>query len=233
MAVNRERNAILLKSGKRNMAKPKLFIATPCNTLLPYQYVDSLVATWRWLSDRYDIGVTFCESALVYANRNKLFAKAYQDDVDYMLFVDSDMDWRPMMVHKMVKFDKDVVTGVCLSRKPIVKNTHLPALYEKVGNEYRTMSSFPDTPFRVDASGLAFMLLKRNVIKKMTDLIPELGLPFDPLKGTEVGIKMLGSSGMIGEDLSFSYRLNKAGFEILCLPEIKIGHIVQYSLGKG
>jgi len=195
--------------------------------------VDSITATWRWLSDKYDLGVGFCESALIYSNRNNLFNTAYKNNVDYILFIDSDMDWRPEMIHKMVQFDKDVVTAVCLSRKPMINNIHLPALFEKVDNEYRTLSSFPDTPFRVDASGLAFMLLKKNVIKKMTELIPKLGLPFDPLYSKNIGIKRVGDSEFIGEDLSFCYRLNEAGFEILCLPEVKVGHIVQFSLGKG
>jgi hypothetical protein len=230
MAVRLRKDAMWRRSGK---IRPKLFIATPCNTLFPFQYVESITATWRWLSDKYDLGIGFVESALVYANRNKLFEQAYKDNVDYMLFVDSDMDWRPEMIHKMVQFDKDVVTGVCLSRKPMVDNIHLPALFEKVDDEYRTMSSFPDTPFKVDASGLAFMLLKKNVIKKMTELIPTLGVPFDHLYGKDVGVKRVGNSDLMGEDISFCYRLNKAGFEILCLPEIKVGHVVQFSLGKG
>lgn len=215
------------------MAKPKLFIATPCNNLFPYQYVESMARTWCWLSERYDLGIGFCASPLVYSNRNYLIMKAYKDQVDYMLFVDSDMDWQPEVIHKMVQFDKNVVTGVCLSRKPMVDNTHLPALYEKVGNEYRVLSSFPNTPFKVDASGLAFMLIKKVVIEKMIKLIPDLGYPFDPLKGKDIDIKMVGDSGLIGEDLSFSYRLNKAGFKILCLPEVKIGHVINFSLGKG
>lgn len=214
------------------MAKPKLFIATPCNRSLPYEYVESLAGTWRWLSDRYDLGVGFASSPLVYINRNELIQKAHDDNVDYMLMVDSDMDWTPEMVHEMVKFNKDVVTGVCMSRKPVGGNTYLPALYKREDNEYRVMADFPNTPFRVDACGAAFLMFNKKVIHKMVKRIPVYGYPFDPLCGEGVGIKMVSKTRFLGEDFAFSYRLYEAGFEILCLPGVRVGHLVQFSLGK-
>jgi hypothetical protein len=75
------------------------------------------------------------------------------------------------------------------------------------------------------------MLIKRNAIEKVTQNIPELGLPFDPLMASQIGTKHLGDH-VVGEDMSFSYRLQKCGFDIWCQPDVRVGHLVTTSLGK-
>ena len=102
----------------------------------------------------------------------------------------------------------------------------------RVDDEYRVYADTPTAPMKIDASGLAFTLIKRKVIEKMTELIPELGLPFDPLTSSQIGIKHPGDH-VIGEDISFCYRLKKAGFELWCHPDVRVGHLVTTSLGKG
>lgn len=203
------------------MSKPKLFIATPCTTSFPYQYVDSIVKTLLVLYDKYALGIGLYESPLVYDNRNKLFRKAYDDGVDYILFVDSDMDWNPEAIEKLVAFDKDVVCGLCFSRKPLIKNAHIPNILFKMDGRYRAYNNIPNEPLRVDAAGMAFVLIKKNVIKTVTEKYPH---PFNPIYEGE---------RLLGEDVSFCERLNESGFEIWCDPTCRIGHLVQTSLGKG
>lgn len=223
------KSAMWRGSGKVN--NPKLLIATPCGANVPFQYVDSITTTILKLANKYNIGVGLIESPLIYLNRNKLFARAYQDKVDYLLFVDSDMDWTPDMVDRLVEFDKDVACGLFFSRKPMIGDTHVPMVMFRSGDEYKAYNEVPPEPMQVDGCGMAFTMIKGAVIEKMTKMIPELGLPFDHLSVDEIGLKPIGSR-IIGEDMSFCHRAKKAGFEIWCNPDVRVGHLVVTSLGK-
>lgn len=203
------------------MVKPKLMIATPCSTSFPYQYVDSITKTLLRLYDKYALGIGLYESPLVYSNRNQLFRRAYDDGVDYILFIDSDMDWSPEMIDKLVMFDKDVACGLCLSRKPLMGDAHIPTILFKVDGRYRAYNEIPSEPLRVDAAGMAFVLIKKNVIKTITEKYPH---PFNPIYEGD---------RLLGEDISFCERLRECGFDIWCDPSCRIGHLVQTSLGKG
>jgi len=187
--------------------------------MFPYEYVQSITTTLLKLYEKYALGVGLFESPLVYRNRNQLFAQAYKDGVDYILFVDSDMDWSPGDVDKLVALDKDIACGLYYSRKPVDQNRHLPMVMEYVDGQYE-IAEVLDKPFLVDACGMAFTLIKRSVIEKMFEEYCE---PFNPI---------ISNGDFLGEDISFCDRARNKGFEVWCNPDVKIGHLVTVSMGK-
>lgn len=210
----------------RDDVKKLLFIATPHNTQLPYQYVVGLIHTWKDLFGKYDLAISLAESALVHKNRTKLFRNAYDDKADYLLFIDTDMVWTPGAIEQLIAFDRDVVSGLYLSRRPLQNIEHAPVVFQYTDGKMSVMKSVPDSPFRADAVGMGFCLIKRNVIEKMTGLIPKIGYPFDYIDISEVGAESDGLTNTLGEDMSFCYRLQKAEFNIWVLPQVRVGHLV-------
>lgn len=203
-----------------------LFVATPHNTQFPYQYLVCLIHTWKELFGKYDLAISLAESALIHKNRNLLMTEAYDNKADYLLFVDTDMIWRPDDIEKLIGFDRDVVSGVYKSRRPLQGNEHAPVVFKYVDGKLSVMKKVPNNPFTADAVGMGFCLIKRNVIKKMMELIPELGYPFDYIDISDVGAESDGKSNHLGEDMSFCYKLKKAGFDIWIHPHVRLGHLV-------
>ena len=64
------------------------------------------------------------------------------------------------------------------------------------------------------------MLLKKDVVSKMCDL----GQPFDMMQASEMGLGKAVYTKLIGEDMSFCYRLQQNGYDIWIDPSVKIGH---------
>ena len=209
--------------------KELLYIATPHYNLFPSSYMVSYAHTRKALQDRYRIGISFCESALVHVNRNILMKNALRDKADYMMCIDSDIVWVPSDIEKLIATGKDVVSGVYPNRKPVCYNptTYVPCLYRKLpeGN-YESYHEAPKELSIVDAAGMGFMLLRKNVVEKMIESIPELGYPFDYIPAKEMNGKADKNSGLVGEDMCFCYRLKKAGFDVWCEPSVQVGHNV-------
>lgn len=208
--------------------KPMIYVGTPHNDRIPWQYLKSFANTLVFMCDRYDIGLTLAESALVHVNRNEIIKNSAKDKVDYLLMVDSDMVWNHEQVERLLSYDKDVVSGLYLSRNALAGVAHLPLVMRKATNgRYGTMTlkDIPPTLFKCDAAGAGFMLLKGRVLEKMVELTPKIGFPFDYITIKEMGVEENDKTGLVGEDICFCSRLQKAGFDIWCDPTVRVGHL--------
>ena len=198
---------------------PTVLIATPIlRGQLEPEYLHSLMATRRHLYSR-QIGhnIISNECSLISAGRNEMCqAWANNTNADYLMFIDSDMQFPPYGVSRLVKRDLDVVGGVYFRKeaeaRPLVFRYSAEGLFE-------TMKDVPvDEVFEVDGIGTGFMLIKRKVIEAFTPAVcKELGNPF--------GIGFGPTGREEGEDLSFCRRAQKLGFKVWADPTIPLGHI--------
>lgn len=203
-----------------------LFIATPHSGSVPAPYVNCLLHTWHDLFGEYSLGISTADSALVHRNRNHLFREAYNEKADYLLFIDTDIIWKPADIKKLISLDKDIVSGVYKSRRPLQDIENAYVVFGKNGDgKLRVYSELPNAPFNAEAVGLGFCMMKRNVIETMTDKIPELGLPFDFIPVDEMKQERNPESNLAGEDISFCYRVKKAGFDVCVDPSVSVGHL--------
>jgi hypothetical protein len=158
---------------------------------------------------------------------------AYKTNADYALFADSDMIWSPDDIRKLIKDDKDVVTALVRARTNIkdLKNPAVVFEYDENHN-HAIMKQFPDELFKCNGVGTAFLLIKRPVIKKLIKEIGQVGYPFDYRTRTHYDNNdTVGTTSFLGEDLSFSYRVEELGFEMWCDPKVQVGHIVSRVIG--
>lgn len=199
----------------------KIFIAVPSFETLPALFCQSLALLKR--ADDTMIG--FEVGSLVYNARNNLARQAIKAEADYVLWLDSDMVFRPDLLQRMLAVcqenDIDFLTALCFRRKP----PYTPTLFDKLerlpddkGASYTALMSVPDGRFQVGGCGFAGVLMSTDVL--MSVMIKFEGRMFDPLPG-------------FGEDVSFCWRARQCGYEIWCDSSIEMGHVGNCVVTRG
>ena len=153
--------------------------------------------------------------SLVYDARQDLAKRANNKGFDRVLWLDSDMIFKPDILERLnadIDQGRDFVSGLYFTRK----NPVTPCVYDVVeprkrnnGVIYPATKSFeeiPDDIFEVAGCGFGAVIMTTDLIKKSGDL------PFFPREG-------------FGEDLSFCRRAREAGYKLYCDPSVKAGHI--------
>ena len=146
-------------------------------------------------------------------------------DYNYMMWIDSDMIWKPTDIERLMSWDKDIICGLAKMRDgetiATVEHWDTGRLLNKGSFEYLSDESVRDRnePFPVAFTGMAFMLIKRGVLET-----------FD-YPWIEPYIYDLGETKcMAGEDVSFCKKAQRLGFEVLVDPTVRIGHMKEVVL---
>lgn len=190
----------------------KTMIAVPCMDSLNVRFVQSL----EEMNRVGQMSSCFCPGSLVYHSRNILAQAAVDNDMDYVLWIDSDMAFAPDTFDKLLediqKPGVDMVAPIMFCRREPFD----PVIYDGVKYGFgevaaNIMHDYPrNSLFEVDAVGFGMILMKTEVIKSVQT---EFGKnPFNLVPG-------------FGEDLSFCIRAKHQGFHIWCDSRLKIGHI--------
>lgn len=188
----------------------KTFVAIPAMDSVPTQFCHSLAT----IGHVGDCLVGFQISSLVYTARNKLAQQAVSTGSDFVLWLDSDMVFKPDLLQRFMKHmenpEIDMVSGLYFRRSA----PYTPVLFNKleITDERCDTSEFetiPDTVFEVGGCGFGGVLMRTSVI---INVAARFGEMFAPING-------------VGEDLSFCWRARQCGTKILCDPSIELGHV--------
>lgn len=188
----------------------KILIAVPCMDHVPTPFCQSLAL----IQKIGDCTLMMQSGSLVYASRDTLATLAVTKEFDYVLWLDSDMVFKPdtliRMMDTLQKNDLDILTGLCFRRVP----PYTPTLFDKLemdgGNCIHTeFDEIPEELFEVGGCGFAAVLMKTDVF---LDVSAKFGAMFTPI-------------GSNGEDASFCMRARECGYKIYCDPKIVIGHV--------
>lgn len=149
--------------------------------------------------------------------RTELVKMALADNMDYIWFVDDDMELPIDSLSRLFNQNKDWITGIGFMKKP----PYFPTIFnsktfrEKGGlihQKYLHIFDYPDTLFEIEGSGLYNCLIKAEVFKKIRT--PWFATP------------ECDTASHIGEDVSLSRRVWEAGIKMYCDPSIISGHVV-------
>lgn len=146
--------------------------------------------------------------APVEAARNILTEGALKDipGLTHLLFIDDDMIFEPGAFDRLLAHDLPIVGGLCHNRRP----PYMPILMRSCGDGYAFMYDYDREVdsrglVEVDATGCAFLLVKREVFEK-------------------IGEKPFTQEGY-GEDVAFCRKAKAAGYTIHVDPTVEIGHV--------
>ena len=207
----------------------KTLIAIPC---MDYQESDFVECLTNLLA-RYDedeVEVKYLKASLVYDARNQLTKYALDKGCyDYVLWLDSDMTFKPDLLDRLMDDIEgketgeklQAVSGLCFGRRPPFK----PCIYKKLDVTQNGQMILPvcenwfdyprDQLFEVKACGFACVLMRVDVLASMGIY----GVPFFPVGG-------------LGEDLTFCWRAGKLDIKFHCDSRLKIGHIMRISVDE-
>lgn len=144
-------------------------------------------------------------------------ALAAEPHATHLLWIDDDMVFAPQSAERLLAHDLPIVGGLCFNRR----HPYMPILLRRwpaganmgtdeygyvYEDEARVEIEAKGTPlFEVDATGAAFLLVKREVFETVGEK------PFANIRG--------------GEDVSFCRRAQEAGFKVFVDTSVGIGHV--------
>lgn len=194
----------------------KTLIAVPCMDSVPAQFAQSLA-----LIQKVDeCAIAFQMGSLIYNSRNNLATMAVQKEVDYILWLDSDMIFPPDVLKKLLEDREkgDIITGIYYRRVQPFK----PVLFSKLeiddkGCYWEGYDDYPqDGVFEIEGCGFGCVLTPTNVF---LDVMSKFENMFSPIGG-------------VGEDLSFCWRARQCGYKIIADPRVQCGHVGHYVVDK-
>lgn len=213
------------------MDKPhyNLVIATPGQGM-EAAYVESLVATTAHLNAQGKTYVFLNQTSSFVPTARELTAINSTHSVwstneigqgaftyDHILWIDSDIAWRPQDIDALLAADKDIVSGVYLTND----RTQTIAAHFPDENGLPTFINsveliMHDDPIEVGGVGFGFVLIKSGVFEKVERpwfMVRRVQYPDVP------------HQTMASEDYSFCAMAQRAGFKIFLHPLVKVGHI--------
>jgi len=214
-----------MSESKEPTEGPTVAICIPVADKLEPRFWRSLNALWKPGGGRipghtHRISV---EEMLVEDARNELTDEALASpEITHLLFIDDDMTFDPDALERLLKHDLPIVGGLCFSRRvpyhPVLCRKH-PDWMARPRTPFGFVYHYPPNAlFQVDATGGAFLLIKREVFEKIDATAVA--------RGEEKGAWWARAGGL-SEDFSFCSRAVKVGYEIYVDTGCRIGHVAK------
>ncbi len=247
-----------------DLKQHKLFVATPMYGGQAHGMYVKACLDLQGLLNKYGVEVRFSflfNESLITRARNYLVDEFLRSDCTHMLFIDSDVHYNPQDVIALLALDKDVIGGP-YPKKAINWNnvahaarTHPdmnPHELENVVGDYvfnvvkGTQQFSVNEPLEVLEIGTGYMMIKRDVFKKMEEAYPQLRYRpdhvgqanfdgsryihayFDTIIDTKDSATGGGSDRYLSEDYMFCQLWRKIGGTIFLCPWMRTQHIGTY-----
>lgn len=134
-----------------------------------------------------------------------------------VIFIDSDMIWDVSAIQKLLNSKYPVTTAPYVLTGGNITSVSKDGLF-MTSSEVLSNT----TPFEVTNSGLGFMAVDFNVLKKLD--YPYFASPYIPYPFEYDKTKYNNPISVLGEDSYFCQKIIDAGEKIMCDPTIKVGH---------
>lgn len=154
--------------------------------------------------------VLMCHDRSPARGRNIIIEQAIENNCTHILFIDDDQTYKPEALTQLLAHDKDIVSGLYLSRA----YPHQPLIFDYADDEGRCLYSYlleTDKGLKkIVAAGFGFVLMKTEFLKKMERPWVRLG----ELDNQEWC-----------DDIGFFNRARKYTEDIYCDMDCLVGHM--------
>ena len=158
-----------MKNGK--IKKPSLYIAMPCYDMVKIQTMISMVKLVAQLTTAgIKKEVNTMKSPYIAYARNILTARFIQSDYDYLLFVDSDVEFEPECPLRMLVAQKDIV---CTPYR-IKTNDPAQVKYTTTVKDTQNVPILPGGLIEILQGPAGMMMIHRRVFEKLIKERPDL-----------------------------------------------------------
>ncbi len=209
--------------------KPTVYIAMPCYDSVKINTMLSVIKLVQQLSKSgIKVGINTMKSPLIHQARNYLTSAFLTTEYQYLLFIDSDVEFEPEAVLRMLVAKKDVI---CTPYR--VKAEQLDKEIYTV--EFKNPNSIPILPgglVEIEAGPTGLMLIDRGVFEKIIKKYPYLKIKN---KATPTADKShefyynffdfgFKNNYAMGEDVSFCRLARGSGFKLYANTESRTTH---------
>lgn len=220
-----------------DLAGKSIFIALPAYDFKVSLKLAISLARFAQAAPRHGIDIqigSICGCSVVSRARNLLAQDMIESSCDYLLFVDSDINFEPEDIFRLMAWAEDPKKGIvaAVPRTRSEDKVYIANLDYDENNEL-TMNGMGLV--RAERVATAFMMVRREVFITMAEAHPEWKY-YDKRSDRVVPCLFdfeLTEEGYIGEDFLFCDRARDLGFEIWIDPTITLGHMgVQEYVGN-
>lgn len=207
-----------------DLSSVSIAICTPSNGTYEKSYVNSLYGTMREierLGGKCQL-FEFAYCADLSFSRAVLLGKFHRSSHTHVLFIDSDMGWKPEDVVKTLLFDRDFVAAAGPKKRyPL---TFAANQGDDFGNSFPLLQEGTGLMEFAEV-GFAFVLLSRACVERMIQSYPELQFKTDETT-TEVALfdPIIENNRRLSEDYAFCRRWRKTGGKIHINPYVELSH---------
>ena len=178
-------------------------------------FCDSLVNTIRVCPEDIKLFPVFLSyDALIQRARNDLVAMAIEHDLDALVFIDSDMQWNPTDLFKLLAYEEDVVGGT------VRKKSDTEELYNV---NTQNLKIEDNGLIKVNSVGTGFLKLSKKALQALWDNSEEYTnenkscrMIFD--------VKVIDGE-LISEDNVMCRKLRELGFDVWIDPTVDCPHL--------
>lgn len=212
-----------------NLAGKSVFIGLPAYDFKVSLKLAVSLARFAQAAPQHGVDVNIgsvCGCSVVSRARNLLVKDMLDAGSDYLMFIDSDINFEPDDIFRLMAWAQDSKKGIVagVPRVRDVKKTYIADLDHDENGDL-TMNAMGLV--RGKRVATAFMLIQRSVITDMMSANPDWNY-FDKRCGKEVPALFdfkLTAEGYIGEDFLFCDRTRELGYEVWIDPTIALGHM--------
>ena len=146
------------------MKKPSVYIAMPCYDSVKINTMLSVIKLVQQLAKSgIEVGINTMKSPLIHQARNYLTSVFLTTKYQYLLFIDSDVEFEPESVMRMLVAKKDIVCTPYRVKADSWTNIFIPL-------SLKILKPFPFLPgglVEIEAGPTGLMLIDRNVFEKI------------------------------------------------------------------
>ena len=220
-----------------DLAGKSIFIALPAYDFKVSLKLAISLARFAQSAPQHGIDIqigSICGCSVVSRARNLLAQDMLESKCDYLMFIDSDINFEPEDILRLMAWGSDPKKGIvaAVPRTRSETKTYIANLeYDENGE--LTMNGMGLV--RAERVATAFMLVRREVFEQMVEAHPEWKY-YDKRSDRMIPCLfdfLLTEEGYIGEDYLFCDRTRELGFGVWIDPSITLGHMgVQEYVGN-
>lgn len=150
--------------------------------------------------------------------REDCIRTALEHDSDVLMLIDTDMQFLPDALDRLLAHGKDVIGGAYNEKRFPLKTT---VKLENPDGGFIDGGALPHEPFRCAAVATGFMAI--NLRRLVACMAP----PYFEYE-TARRLELNASLDRAGEDVAFCVRARQNGLEVWCDPTISLGHIGEH-----
>ena len=150
-------------------SKPSVMIAMPCYDSVKVSTMISIIKLVQQLAKSgVAVGINTMKSPLIHQARNYLTSVFLNSDFTHLLFVDSDVEFEPEAVLRMLVANKDVIcTPYRVKSQDVDQKTYTVEIKKATRMEAGDI-------MEITAGPTGIMLIHRDVFKKIIEKFPDL-----------------------------------------------------------